>query len=218
MKKHFINVLLGMILCPMVAFSQTVGDIVGLTAKNSFAYDIVVEDNGGTAEVSYKLAGVSTRVDIEAWSADGTRLLKTNPGTLDPNENRVVFDFAGVADDTEVLFKVKVYSPVVSEPTRIVDENTNNGTWSFYSPFGVTANNYPYSKTFGRLIVAEARTGTVKNSADAEYQLSHSDKGGIGMGLYSFDPRMQPFVYNDWVDGDWSPRYGAVGGQGMHID
>lgn len=218
MKRIVFRVLLGLMMCPIVAFSQTVKEITNLTTKNSFAYDIVVADEGGTAVVSYKLAGVSTRVDIEAWSADGSVLLKTNPGTLDPNENRVLFDFAGVADDTEVLFKVKVFSPVVAEPTRIVDENTNNGTWSFYSPFGVTSNNYPYSKTFGRLIVAEARTGTVKNSADAEYQLSHSDKGGIGMGLYSFDPRMQPFVYNDWVDGDWSPRYGAVGGQGMHID
>lgn len=215
--KNYVIVLLSIMamIMPFCIDAQTVKEIVNLVDKNSFAYDVVVEEDEGTAVISYKLAGTSSRVVIEAWSADGSELLKTNEGTCYPNENKVIFDFAGIDNGVEVLFKIKVYSPIVSTPTRIVDENTNNGTWSFYAPFGVTANNYPYSSTFGRLIVAESATGTV---SDANYQLSHSSNGGIGMGLYMFDPRMQPFAYNDWSEGAAHTRYGAVGGQGMHID
>lgn len=191
-------------------FSQNVfadatvtNDTINLVSKNAFAYDIKLDQTEErSALVTYRLNGISYKVMVQAWDITGTALLKEVPGTLYPNGNRILFNFDGVDIGTEVLFKVKVYSKRVANPTLIVDEFTDNGAWSFFGPFGVSANNYPFSDTFGRLAVTESYGGTVTTASTA-HQVSNGisyrgvNYGGIGVGLYSFDPRMQPILNRD---------------------
>ncbi len=182
------------------ADATVINDTINLVSKNAFAYDIKLDQTEErSALVTYRLNGISYKVMVQAWDATGTTLLKEVLGTLYPNGNRILFNFDGIDIGTEVVFKVKVYSKRVAEPTLIVDEFTDNGAWSFFGPFGVSANNYPFSDTFGRLAVTESYGGTVTVSS-TDYQVSNGisyrdvNYGGIGVGLYSFDPRMQPIL------------------------
>lgn len=204
MKKFFqlVLLILSAFCCIPEAFADATvtNDTINLVSKNAFAYDIKLDQTENrSALITYRLNGISYKVMVQAWDITGKTLLKEVPGTLYPNGNRVLFNFDGIDIGTEVLFKIKVYSERVASPTPIVDEYTDNGAWSFNGPYGVSANNYPFSDTFGRLAVTESYGGAVTTSS-ASYQVSNGisyrgvNYGGIGVGLYSFDPRMQPIL------------------------
>ncbi len=205
MKKIWIFLLFVYVIlcCSSNAFADATvsNDTINLVSKNAFAYDIRLDmAEERSALVTYRLNGISYKVVVQAWDATGTTLLKEVPGTLYPNGNRILFNFDGIDIGTEVLFKVKVYSKRVDAPTLIVDEFTDNGAWSFCAPYGVSANNWPFSDTFGRLAVTESSFDETVTISCPDHHVSkgisyrNNSYDGIGVGLYSFDPRMQPIL------------------------
>lgn len=159
---------------------------VALANKSVYVYDVkvAVGENKSMPTVSYKLNGKASSVMIQPL-CDGEPAGPAVEGTTEHNNKVEVEIRANVRG--QVTFAITATTAEdVAEPTVIVDENTSAGKYSFYCPFGVTVNNDTDSPTFGRVIVTEDRFAT----ASASY-FSSPVNGGIGGGLYAFDPQMQ---------------------------
>ena len=159
-------------------------DYTGMTTHNPFAYDVTTSLLPAGVNVSYKLVGRPTRVDVELYS--GSTLVKSIQGNITSGTNTVYFPMIGMAAGTYKA-KVKVTGSAISSPARVKDGNGNEMSYRFYASWGVTCNNCTESATFGRMVVAESYVTT--SSIPSAYMSSSTN--GIGMGLYAFTPTFQ---------------------------
>lgn len=163
---------------------------VALVEKNAFAYDVkVVANDVYSTVVSYRLNGKSDKVMVQAWN--GNTLVAEKEGSRFSGLNSIELNIANASPGT-ITFKVVVTSANgdITEPTLIVDENTTDGYWRFYAPYGVAVNNYTESDNFGQILVTESIDGDCSTQTDI--QPSSETGGGIGIGVYAFTPQMQP--------------------------
>ncbi len=173
-------------------------DIEDLPKKNAFAYDITVEetavdgeDNKYIYDVSYRLSAPAESATVEVW-LNGTTKIKEYVGTTNArlvdgvvdNLNKVSIpseELRGGESDN-LVFKVSVISTPVSQPT------VYSKSYEFFSPYGLAINNCEDSKSFGRIFATEASTNAISKTK----YMSSSANGGIGTGVYAFDPLFDP--------------------------
>ncbi|MCD8295626.1 MAG: hypothetical protein LUE27_10365, partial [Clostridia bacterium] len=155
-----------------------------LVSKNAYAYDIAVDTASSTTKVyvSYKLNAVASAVTIQAYA--GEDLKGEFAGTTNAS-NSVAIPLADLPLSTEISFKIKVTSTNVTSPTQASIDGQSNPYYDFYSPYGIAVDNDPASAHFGRVLVTET-----KNVSTSGYFTSTPN--GIGVGIYAFDPEMQP--------------------------
>ena len=183
---------------------------IALTKKNAYAYDINVNVTEGAKEaflkanVSYRLNAIATDVKVQAYEANTENLLKEWQGTNNAGVNTVAVSYDDSMLGKTILFKVKVSSDIVTTPTvaTIEGELDTDNKYSFYSPYGIVVNNNPASKTFGQVILTESMTKTPSTGYMSSWGASAE---GIGIGLYAFDPLMQPIKNSNG-------KYGFTGG------
>lgn len=178
-------------------------DIEDLPKKNAFAYDITVEetavdgeDNKYIYDVSYRLSAPAESATVEVW-LNGKTKIKEYEGTTNASlVNGVVENLNKVSIPSEELrggksdnlvFKVSVVSTPVSEPTLY------SKSYKFFSPYGLAVNNCEDSKSFGRIFATETSTDAISRTT----YMSSSAKGGIGTGVYAFDPLFDPITNKD---------------------
>lgn len=175
-------------------------DIEDLPKKNAFAYDISVketavdgEDNKYIYDVSYRLSAPAESATVEVW-LNGTTKIKEYAGTTNARlVNGVVDNLNTVSIPSEELrggksdnlvFKVSVVSTPVSEPTLY------SKSYKFFSPYGLAVNNCEDSESFGRIFATETSTSAISKTT----YMSSSANGGIGTGVYAFDPLFDPIT------------------------
>ena len=173
-------------------------DIEDLPKKNAFAYDITVEetavdgeDNKYIYDVSYRLSAPAESATVEVW-LNGETKIKEYAGTTNASlVNGVVDNLNTVSIPSEELrggksdnlvFKVSVISTPVSQPTLY------SKSYKFFSPYGLAINNCEDSKSFGRIFATETSTNAISKTK----YMSSSANGGIGTGVYAFDPLFDP--------------------------
>lgn len=174
-----------------------------LPQKNAFAYDITVEetavdgeDNKYIYDVSYRLSAPAESATVEVW-LNGETKIKEYEGTTNASlVNGVVENLNTVSIPSEELrggksdnlvFKVSVVSTPVSEPTLY------SKSYKFFSPYGLAINNCEDSKSFGRIFATETSTNAISKTT----YMSSSANGGIGTGVYAFDPLFDPITNKD---------------------
>lgn len=175
-------------------------DIEDLPKKNAFAYDITVEetavdgeDNKYIYDVSYRLSAPAESATVEVW-LNGETKIKEYEGTTNARlVNGVVENLNTVSIPSEdlrggksdnLVFKVSVVSTPVSEPTLY------SKSYKFFSPYGLAINNCEDSKSFGRIFATETSTDAISRTT----YMSSSANGGIGTGVYAFDPLFDPIT------------------------
>ncbi|MCD8295627.1 MAG: hypothetical protein LUE27_10370, partial [Clostridia bacterium] len=165
-----------------------------LVEKNAYAYDISVATDDENATVKYRLNATATAVEVQAY--DGDDVVYTVAGTMDAGLNSVKVPFSELPEGTEISIKVKVTSDVVDAVSVAAIADNDNTYYKFYCPYGLAVNNDPESDSFGRVFVTETQTNTYTQSG---YHSSIPDNGGngIGVGIYAFDPLMQPILNAD---------------------
>ena len=168
-----------------------------LPKKNAFAYDIKREittvDGEDIYNVSYRLSAPAESATVEVW-LNGTTKIKEYVGTTNARlVDGVVDNLNTVSIPTEELrggksdklvFKVSVKSTPVSEPTLY------SKSYKFFSPYGLAINNCEDSKSFGRIFATETSTDAISRTT----YMSSSANGGIGTGVYAFDPLFDPIT------------------------
>ena len=180
-------------------------DIEDLPKKNAFAYDITVEetavdgeDNKYIYDVSYRLSAPAESATVEVWLNGETKIKEyvgtTNARLVDgvvDNLNKVSIpseELRGGESDN-LVFKVSVISTPVSQPTLY------SKSYKFFSPYGLAVNNCEESKSFGRIFATETSTHAMNTSlTNYTTYMSSSAKGGIGTGVYAFDPLFDPIT------------------------
>lgn len=173
-------------------------DIEDLPKKNAFAYDITMEetavdgeDNKYIYNVSYRLSAPAESATVEVW-LNGETKIKEYEGTTNARlVNGVVENLNTVSIPSEdlrggksdnLVFKVSVVSTPVSEPTLY------SKSYKFFSPYGLAVNNCEDSESFGRIFATETSTDAISRTT----YMSSSANGGIGTGVYAFDPLFDP--------------------------
>lgn len=174
-----------------------------LSKKNAFAYDITMketavdgEDNKYIYNVSYRLSAPAESATVEVW-LNGTTKIKEYVGTTNArivggevdNLNTVSIpseELRGGKSDN-LVFKVSVKSTPVNEPTLY------SKSYKFFSPYGLAVNNCEESESFGRIFATETSTNAISKTA----YMSSSANGGIGTGVYAFDPLFDPITNKD---------------------
>ena len=173
-------------------------DIEDLPKKNAFAYDITMEetavdgeDNKYIYNVSYRLSAPAESATVEVW-LNGTTKIKEYEGTTNARlVDGVVDNLNTVSIPSEELrggksdnlvFKVSVKSTPVNEPTLY------SKSYKFFSPYGLAINNCEDSESFGRIFATETSTNAISGTT----YMSSSANGGIGTGIYAFDPLFDP--------------------------
>lgn len=171
-----------------------------LPKKNAFAYDITVEetavdgeDNKYIYDVSYRLSAPAESATVEVW-LNGETKIKEYEGTTNARlVNGVVENLNTVSIPSEdlrggksdnLVFKVSVVSTPVSEPTLY------SKSYKFFSPYGLAINNCEDSKSFGRIFATETSTNAISKTT----YMSSSANGGIGTGVYAFNPLFDPIT------------------------
>ena len=169
-----------------------------LPQKNAFAYDITVEetavdgeDNKYIYDVSYRLSAPAESATVEVWMNGETKIKEyegtTNARLVDgvvDNLNTVSIpseELRGGKSDN-LVFKVSVKSTPVNEPTLY------SKSYKFFSPYGLAVNNCEDSESFGRIFATETSTNAISKTT----YMSSSANGGIGTGVYAFDPLFDP--------------------------
>ena len=175
-------------------------DIEDLPKKNAFAYDISLketavdgEDNKYIYNVSYRLSAPAESATVEVW-LNGETKIKEYEGTTNASlVNGVVDNLNTVSIPSEdlrggesdnLVFKVSVVSTPVSEPTLY------SKSYKFFSPYGLAVNNCEDSESFGRIFATETSTNAISKTT----YMSSSANGGIGTGVYAFDPLFDPIT------------------------
>ena len=171
-----------------------------LPKKNAFAYDITVEetavdgeDNKYIYDVSYRLSAPAESATVEVWMNGETKIKEyegtTNARLVDgvvDNLNTVSIpseELRGGKSDN-LVFKVSVKSTPVNEPTLY------SKSYKFFSPYGLAINNCEDSKSFGRIFATETSTNAISKTT----YMSSSANGGIGTGVYAFNPLFDPIT------------------------
>ncbi len=154
-------------------------------AQNAFAYDISASatSDPSVCQVKYSLNAAASAVVIEVYNNNdkNTKLFEV-AGTTTAGANTVNVSFMNKNVPLGTYwFKIKVTSKNLTTPTL------NSKQVRFWSPFGIAIDNNPVSKNFGRILVTESNTSLPNTST-----VYHSSKanGGIGVGLYAFDPQL----------------------------
>lgn len=171
-----------------------------LPKKNAFAYDITVEetavdgeDNKYIYDVSYRLSAPAESATVEVWMNGKTKIKEyegtTNARLVDgvvDNLNTVSIpseELRGGKSDN-LVFKVSVKSTPVNEPTLY------SKSYKFFSPYGLAVNNCEDSESFGRIFATETSTNAISKTT----YMSSSANGGIGTGVYAFNPLFDPIT------------------------
>ena len=163
-----------------------------LEARNAYAYDIKVEEGEGEYVVSYRLNAPAEAVEVQVANVANDEVLLTYAGTTRANYaddsktdvdnlNTVTIPAADLPEGIEMSFRVAVTSATVETATQFAKE------YSFWSPYGIAVDNNTDSPNFGRVLVTESQ-GSLPATG---YHTSVND-GGIGIGIYAFDPMMNP--------------------------
>lgn len=154
-------------------------------SQNAFAYDISVAatSDPSVAKITYTLNAEAKAVAVEVYNNNNkdTKLFEV-AGTTSAGTNNVNISFMGKNVPLGTYwFKVRVTSKSISTPTR------NSKQVMFWSPFGIAIDKNPLSDNFGRILVTEANTSLPNTSTTYH---SSTANGGIGVGLYAFDPQL----------------------------
>ena len=179
-----------------------------LEARNAYAYDIKVEEGEGEYVVSYRLNAPAEAVEVQVANVANDEVLLTYAGTTRANYtddsktdidnlNTVTIPAADLPEGIEMSFRVAVTSQNVETPTAFSKE------YSFWSPYGIAVDNNTDSPNFGRVLVTESQP-----SLPATGYHTSVDDGGIGIGIYAFDPMMNPIKNSQGT-------YGFTGGMTM---
>ena len=179
-----------------------------LEARNAYAYDIKVEEGEGEYVVSYRLNAPAEAVEVQVANVANDEVLLTYAGTTRANYtddsktdvdnlNTVTIPAADLPEGIEMSFRVAVTSQNVETPTAFSKE------YKFWSPYGIAVDNNTDSPNFGRVLVTESQP-----SLPATGYHTSVDDGGIGIGIYAFDPMMNPIKNSQGT-------YGFTGGMTM---
>ena len=179
-----------------------------LEARNAYAYDIKVEEGEGEYVVSYRLNAPAETVEVQVANVANDEVLLTYAGTTRANYtddsktdidnlNTVTIPAADLPEGIEMSFRVAVTSQNVETPTAFSKE------YKFWSPYGIAVDNNTDSPNFGRVLVTESQP-----SLPATGYHTSVDDGGIGIGIYAFDPMMNPIKNSQGT-------YGFTGGMTM---
>ena len=130
---------------------------------------------------------------VEVW-LNGETKIKEYEGTTNARlVNGVVENLNTVSIPSEdlrggksdnLVFKVSVVSTPVSEPTLY------SKSYKFFSPYGLAINNCEDSESFGRIFATETSTNAISKTT----YMSSSANGGIGTGVYAFNPLFDPIT------------------------
>ncbi len=154
-------------------------------SQNAFAYDISVATTSdpSVAKLTYKLNAEAKAVAVEVYNNNdkSTKLFEV-AGTTSAGTNNINISFMGKNVPLGTYwFNVKVTSKTLSAPAL------NSKRATFWSPFGIAIDRNPMSKNFGRILVTEANTSLPNTNTG--YPTATAG-GGIGVGLYAFDPQL----------------------------
>lgn len=195
-----------------------------LEARNAYAYDIKVEEGEGEYVVSYRLNAPAEAVEVQVANVANDEVLLTYAGTTRANYtddsktdvdnlNTVTIPAADLPEGIEMSFRVAVTSATVETATQFAKE------YSFWSPYGIAVDNNTDSPNFGRVLVTESQS-----SLPASGYHTSVDDGGIGIGIYAFDPMMNPiknsqgtYGFNGGMTLD-NGTYADFGGSGAVYD
>ena len=167
-----------------------------------------MEEGEGEYVVSYRLNAPAETVEVQVANVANDEVLLTYAGTTRANYtddsktdidnlNTVTIPAADLPEGIEMSFRVAVTSQNVETPTAFSKE------YKFWSPYGIAVDNNTDSPNFGRVLVTESQP-----SLPATGYHTSVDDGGIGIGIYAFDPMMNPIKNSQGT-------YGFTGGMTM---
>ncbi|MBR1882231.1 MAG: hypothetical protein IJ808_04330 [Muribaculaceae bacterium] len=170
-------------------------------AQNPYAYNLKAEGitegkvdaNATVLNVSYALNAPAKAVAVELY--DGETLVKSFPATdLTAGAHEQEISLEGLGKDKTYTWKVNVEGEAVETPTQ------KGALYQIYSPSGLAINNNPNSEAFGRIYLAESYVEEASLSKD-KYISSAGQYNGVGVGIYQFDPQLNPIKNEDGTFG-----------------
>lgn len=181
MKKQLLWVTL--MLLSVMGFTSMVHAQDAVTA-NPYAYGLSsgFDAASATLTVKYSLNAPAVAVSIDVYN--GKDLAKSFPVDatgLTAGEHSIAVSTADLPQGVALGWKVKVTGATLTAPAIVTSE-----LYKFFSPYGITVDNNPTSANFGRVLVTETQM-----NIPATGYFTSSGNGGVGCGVYAFDPQMK---------------------------
>lgn len=167
---------------------------LAMNAQNPYAYKLSADGitDGhlatGVTEltVHYTLNAPAKAVAVEIFNGD--QLVKSVPATeLTAGDHTVAVPVADLLTGETYTWKVNVEGEAVETPTPV------SKNWNVYSPSGLAVDNNPESPSFGQIYMAESYV-TAGSQGNEKYISSPGANNGTGVGIYAFDPQLNPIA------------------------
>ena len=160
---------------------------MGLTAfaQNPYAYNASTGEVADQAlPVNYTLNAAAVSVAVDFIDANDAIVKSEDLGEeyLTAGEHAASVSIEGLDPGTYSL-AIRVKGAALDAPVQC------DPVYTFWSPYGIAIDNNPMSKHFGRVLVTECQPSINDKVAGSAYWTSNQN-GGVGVGLYDFDPQL----------------------------
>lgn len=161
---------------------------MGLTAfaQNPFAYNASTGDaTDQDLPVNYTLNAAAERVVVDFIDANGAIAKSVELGDefLTAGDHAASVSIEGLESGQTYSLAIRVKGAALEAPVQC------DPVYTFWSPYGIAIDNNPMSKHFGRVLVTECQPSINDKIAGSAYWTSNQN-GGVGVGLYDFDPQL----------------------------
>lgn len=162
---------------------------LGMTAfaQNPYAYNASTGEAGALdLPVTYTLNAAAERVVVDFIDVDGTvaKSVELEAENLTAGEHTAVVSFEGLEANATYSVAIRVKGAEIDAPVQC------DPVYTFWSPYGIAVDNDPLSKHFGRILVTECQPSVNAKGPETAYWTSVQAEGGVGVGLYVFDPQL----------------------------
>lgn len=158
-------------------------------AQNPFAYGLSTEGVsegkvlGSELTVKYTLNAPAQSVVIKLIPLEVNQVpeeISVDAEGLTAGDHEIAIPVEGLIPNVDYTFSIVATGEAITEP-RVVGP-----VYTFWSPYGICVDNDPESPYFGRILVTEAQVNIPSNSK----YWTNAGNGGVGAGIYAFDPQM----------------------------
>lgn len=206
----------------LFGFSLALG--LAAYAQNPYAYDLNAQGltEGKVAEgatevvLSYTLNAPATAATVKIYNGEVVEL--TVEGETTAGVHEVSIPVSSLTADVTYTWGVDVEGAPVNGPV-VFDK-----VIKVYSPAGLVVNNNPLSETFGRIYLSESYVEAA-SLADEKYISSPGVNNGNGVGIYIYDPQLNPvanargsYGFNAGIGNtEWRPHHLAISDDGERV-
>ena len=157
-------------------------------AQNPYAYNAATGDmaiDGTEIPVLYTLNAAAERVMVDFIDVTGevAKSVELTEADATAGNHTVDVSLEGLVAGADYTLAIRVKGAALTAPVQC------DPVYTFWSPYGIAVDIDPMSEYFGRILVTECQPSLNAKDANTAYWTSNQYPGGVGCGLYVFDPK-----------------------------